>query len=185
VNREANLLPTLRQVPIFRDLTDAECTRLGEAVEFLEYKPGDVLLYEDGSDRHLWVVLSGVCEVVRFADAHDNGDQEPVVLATLEPHSQFGEMSFFRAAPHSASVRATTPVRLMRISRKDYDRLVEEGSAAAYKLACNAIESLADRLERMDEWVEELVRTSPKSSSTPPIGEWESFRQRLFTSWNI
>jgi CRP/FNR family transcriptional regulator, cyclic AMP receptor protein len=185
MNRDANLVPTLRQVPIFRELTDEECSRLCEAVEILDFKPNEVLLNEGDCGRHLWVLLAGVCQVVRFADANDNGHREPVVLATLEPHSQFGEMSFFRAAPHSASVRATTAVRLLRISRGDYDRLVEQGSAAAYKLTCNAVESLADRLERMDAWVEELLRSSPKAAAPPPIGEWESFRQRLFTSWNL
>lgn len=186
MNRDANLAGTLRQVPIFRELTDAECSRLCEVVEILEFKPGEILLHEGACGRHLWVLLSGSCQVVRFADASDDGHQEPVVLATLEPHSQFGEMSFFRAAPHSASVRATTAVRLLRISRADYDQLVEQGSAAAYKLACNAIESLSDRLERMDAWVEDLLRASPKATTEPPaIGEWESFRQRLFTSWNL
>jgi len=185
MNRDANLVPTLRQVPIFRELNDRECSQLCEAVEVLEFQSGDMLLKEGDCGRNLWVLLSGSCQVVRFANADDTGHQEPVVLATLEPHSQFGEMSFFRAAPHSASVRAMTAVRVLRISRRDYDRLVEQASPAAYKLALGAVESLADRLERMDEWVEELMRSSPKSTAAPPLGEWESFRQRLFTSWNL
>ena len=80
-----------------------------------------------------------------------------MVLAELEPYSLFGEMSFFSPAPHSANVVAKTPVKLLSIARSDYDDLIRDGVSAAYKLAYNVVESVADRLRRMDEWIAELA----------------------------
>ena len=66
-------------------------------------------------------------------------------------------MSFFSPAPHSASVRAVTPLRVLRIERSKYDDLVKEACPGAYKLACNVVACLADRLRRMDEWTARLL----------------------------
>jgi CRP-like cAMP-binding protein len=95
-------------------------------------------------------------------------------------------MSFFSPAPHSASVVAKTPVRLLSITRQDYDKLLAAGSLAAYKLAYNVVQSLAHRLRRMDDWVAELS-TSEKSNGKAEevVPEWHEFRKKLFESWNL
>lgn len=172
-----------KRIPLFEDLTDAECRQFRGVAQVMEFEPGEHVLRQGRSSRNLWVVLDGICEVVKEpAEGDGSPIQTPIVLAVLEPYHQFGEMSFFRPAPHSASVRAKTPVKLLRIERGDYERMIEQGSPAAYKLACKVVESLADRLQRMDEWVAKLTHQVPP---TPPIGEWENFRKKLFNSWNL
>ena len=89
------------------------------------------------------------------------------MLATLEPYNNFGEMSFFHPAPHSASVRAQTQVKLLYIERSKYDQLLTEEPACCSKLAMNTVASLADRLRRMDEWVDELLSKSAVSHACP------------------
>ena len=64
---------------------------------------------------------------------------------------------------------AKLPVKLLSISRPDYDDLIRDGVAAAYKLAYNVVEDVASRLRRMDEWIAELsnhngVCTRPTSN---------------------
>jgi CRP-like cAMP-binding protein len=112
---------------------------------------------------------------------------EQLALAVLEPYSIFGEMSFFHKAPHSASVRAQTSVELLCIARGDYDDLIREGAWGAYKLAFNAVASLAERLRRMDEWVAELAGEPARaiSSTEGRSSEWADFRDRMFARWNL
>jgi CRP/FNR family transcriptional regulator, cyclic AMP receptor protein len=129
--------------------------------------------------------LAGTCEVIKPLADDDDGEQ--LALAVLQPYSIFGEMSFFHKAPHSASVRAQTPVELLCIPRGDYDDLIQDGARGAYKLAFNAVASLAERLRRMDEWVAELSRHQPQAMPMPESrpSEWAHFRDRMFASWNL
>jgi CRP/FNR family transcriptional regulator, cyclic AMP receptor protein len=171
----------LEQIPFFRGLNEAECRQLGNIARVEKFAPGEMVLRQGQSSRNLWAVLEGKCEVVRHKE-HLGSPDESVVLAVLEPYSHFGEMSFFNPAPHSASVRAQTALKLLRIARSDYDELIKDGVAAAYKLTYNAVESLANRLRRMDEWIVECTNQNPVGERVP---EWSSFRDKLFSGWNL
>ena len=127
-----------------------------------------MIIRQGEKSRHLWVVAEGKCEVAKHVEIPVGADgkqvsAETVVLAVLEPFSQFGEMSFFHPAPHSADVRAASDVKLFCISYGDYKDLIDEGVWAAYKLAHNAVDSLAQRLRRMDDWIAELLAHKPAS----------------------
>ena len=171
----------LQKIPIFRNLNETECRQLADIATPQEFTPGEVILRQGKSSQNLWVVVEGKCEVVKYKDAAA-APRDALVLAVLEPYSHFGEMSFFHPAPHSASVRAQSAVKLLVIARADYDELIEEGVWAAYKLAYNVLEGLADRLRRMDQWVAELASHNPPDHKVP---EWSAFRDKLFTGWNL
>ncbi|HJT36573.1 MAG TPA: cyclic nucleotide-binding domain-containing protein [Pirellulales bacterium] len=191
---ETVALDLFKQIPIFRGLSPDECGRLADVVSLHEYNPGEIVIKQGEESQRLWVLLEGKCEVFHHmdgeaADPKTSGDRpkgvkpgEPIVLATLEPYSNFGEMSFFHPAPHSASVRAKTAVKLLAIERAKYDRLCERESSAACKLAMNTVASLADRLRRMDEWVDELVSRGQANQRVP---EWNRLRATLFDGWKL
>jgi CRP/FNR family cyclic AMP-dependent transcriptional regulator len=71
----------------------------GAPLETLE--PGSVLLPEGKMSGHLYVLKSGTVEVLR-------GDTQVAVVE--EPGAVFGEMSVLLNRPHTATVRALTPV---------------------------------------------------------------------------
>jgi CRP/FNR family cyclic AMP-dependent transcriptional regulator len=173
-------LETLRQIPLFHCLSDEECRQVAQVARVEEFASGADVLRQGGTCRNLWIVLEGECDVVK--QLGDGRGTREVVLATLRPSENFGEMSFFQPAPHSAAVRARGPVKLLRLTREDYDRLIANGSGAAYKLAYNTVQSLADRLRRMDDWVATLL--SDNAAKKPP-GEWLSFREQLLKEWNL
>ena len=177
-------MDSLRKIPLFRNLNDTECRQIAEIASSVEFPPGDYLVRHGETCQNLWILLEGTCEVYKPLDSKPN---EGLVLAVLEPHSIFGEMSFFHKAPHSASVRAKTAVKLLRIRRADYDDLVGDEALGAYKLAFNAVASMAERLRRMDDWIAELTKTQPKPIPGPEAraSEWDNFRDKMFTSWNL
>lgn len=172
----------LRQIPVFRNFNESECHQLAEIAQEVLFAPGEKVIEQGKSSQNLWIVLEGKCEVTK--DTPHNG---PMVLAELEPHHLFGEMSFFSPAPHSASVVAKTSLKLLRVARGDYDDLICDGVSAAYKLAYNIVEGVASRLRRMDDWIAELagehgIHDPPKAEKLP---EWRQFRNKLFNGWNL
>jgi CRP-like cAMP-binding protein len=161
-------------------MSDEECQELAKVARLEEFPSGAEVLRQGAACQNLWVMLEGECEVVKeFGDA---GGKREVVLATLRPFENFGEMSFFQSAPHSAAVRASGPVKLLRLRREDYDRLADHGNGAAYKLAYNTVHSLADRLRRMDDWVAALLAENTRKKAS---GEWSQFREQLLKEWKL
>lgn len=167
----------LADVPLFEGLSPDERAQILDLAEPVALDAGEVIVHQGRQSQRLWLLVEGTCEVCLRSPGG-----EPVVLATLEPHATFGEMSFFHAAPHSASVRAKSAVRLLRIERERYEALRTAGSLAAYKLALNTVGQLAERLRRMDEWVARLVETK---NGKAPAAEWDAFRARMFDSWKL
>jgi len=178
---EPSTLDVFREIPLFDSLTDKELRQLAGITATAEFKPEDYVLRQGQTSQDLWIVLAGSCEVI---DEHLHGEKNggPIVLAVLEPYDSFGEMSFFQPAPHSASVRARTPLRVLRIERSRYDALIKDCCPGAYKLACNVVACLADRLRRMDEWTARLLAEDSLERRVP---EWNDFRQKLFRGWNL
>lgn len=173
---------TLAQIPMFRGLDPIECRQLARLARPEMFAVGDYVLREGQTSQHLLIVMAGKCEVVREWRTSDGGDPRSIQLTVLEPHANFGEMSFFHPAPHSASVRALTALELLSIDRADYDQLVQSGSPAACKMAYNAVQSLADRIRQMDQWVIDQAR---RESAGRRVEEWEAFRAKMFTGWNL
>ena len=173
----------LAEIPLFEQFKEEEIGQLAEIVEPLDFQPGEIVLHQGRCSQNLWIVLEGVCEVVTQPDSQDS----TIVLAELKRNNHFGEMSFFHAAPHSASVRAKTALRLLRIEKSRYDTLINGNCSAAYKLAYNTVDSLADRLRRMDEWVTELLMAedSVSASGSADLTEWSLLRENVFGNWSL
>ncbi len=172
----------LSQIPIFRGLDESECRALAAIAEAEVYHPREYVLHEGQTSQFLWIVMAGSCEVLRQWRAGDGSEQRTLQLAVLEPHSNFGEMSFFHPAPHSASVRAITPLELLSISRARFDELVCQGSPATCKLAHNAVSSLAERIRQLDDWI---INRTRRDASGRKVEEWEDFRAKMFGGWNL
>ncbi|MBI3837194.1 MAG: cyclic nucleotide-binding domain-containing protein [Planctomycetia bacterium] len=173
-------IKTLQQIPAFRNFNETECRQLVDIAQEKAFAPGEKVVEQGKSSQNLWILLEGQCEVVK--ESQRDG---AVVLATLEAFNLFGEMSFFSPAPHSANVLAKTPVKLLCISRTDYDDMIHEGVGAAYKLAYNVVENVANRLRRMDEWVAALTAGGEHFNPAEKLPEWRRFRDKLFDGWNL
>ncbi len=163
---------SLAELPIFRGMDADQRHEALSMAQHVEVGPGEKLITQGKLVQNLWFILSGRCEVRRRTSAG-----RELKLAELGPRTQFGEMSFFHASPHSADVIALSDMELLRLSREDYDRLCESGNPVAFKLALNSLEQLAERLRRTDQWITDLVT---QEGAHPTVSEWTSFRELIF-----
>lgn len=166
-------LDELRPIPLLRNFSEADYRELARIARTVRFAAGERILAQGRTSQNLWILLEGSCRVSMAGE-----DGQEVELAELAAHQSFGEMSFFHAAPHSANVEARTSVRLLQIARSDFDQLTESNCSAAYKLAANTVESLADRIRRMDEWVGRLLADGGRRGNR--VDEWKRFRTALF-----
>ena len=104
----------LANLTIFRGLEKQEREQLLSIAHEHEVSVGDYIITQGKMKRNLWFMLSGRCQVTRRTES---GCQ--LKLAELGPTVQFGEMSFFHAAPHSADVIALSDMELLRLDRDE------------------------------------------------------------------
>jgi CRP-like cAMP-binding protein len=113
-------------------------------------------IYEIGQiERALYILLEGTAEV-DIASPRSGQRQ----LAQLSAGSVFGESSFFHAAPHTATVRALTDARLLRLPRERFDEQLQNNSVAALRVAANSAKILAARLQQADRFIAGLLEES-------------------------
>lgn len=178
-------LDTLRKIPLLTGLNESEFRQIADVIRLRDFESGEYVIRQGDQSRDLWIVMEGQCEVVRRlkpGEQNNNHPAESLVLAVLEPFHHFGEMSFFHPAPHSADVRASGPLKLIQITHADYADMIQEGIWAAFKLAYNVVQQLAERLRRMDEWVAELANNPQAAANVP---EFSRFRNKLFDGWTV
>jgi CRP/FNR family transcriptional regulator, cyclic AMP receptor protein len=142
------------RVELFDNLTSSDLLALLAASGELTVAAGQTI-YEAGQvERALYVLLSGSVEVdVTPPRAADR------MVAELGPGSVFGESSFFHSGPHSATVKALSDSRLVRINREAFDALLQSNNLAALRVAANAAKILAARLRQADEFIVELLES--------------------------
>lgn len=149
----------ISQIPLFASLPPDEIRYLAETLEVLEIPTGTVFLHEDGRDDRFYILMEGQAEVFKTMKNRENADvskpvDEPVLLSgnerflsVLEQGSMIGEMSLFsQDRRHTASVRALSPLRLLEMTRSEFDALLHRQPAMTYGL----VRLLSRRLERSE-----------------------------------
>jgi len=142
----------MQKIELFNNLTTDNLGTLLPACDEVNATAGQAIFEAGQQERALYIILEGSAEV----------DLEPPragerVVAELVTGSVFGESSFFHASPHSATVKARTNVRLLRLNREPFDKLLQSGNIAALRIAANAASNMAMRLQAADRFIVELL----------------------------
>jgi hypothetical protein len=83
-----------------------------------EFAQGDTIFRQGDAGRHVYVIKTGNVEVVHMKPG---GMHE--VLKVLGPGDHFGEMALLGKAPRNATIRATSPVRVFKMSSGNFAAL--------------------------------------------------------------
>jgi CRP/FNR family transcriptional regulator, cyclic AMP receptor protein len=124
----------LRQVPIFSGCTRAELVEVALSADEREASEGHVLTEEGRPGREFFVLVEGSASVRRAGRK----------IAELGPGDWFGEIAILTYKPRTATVTATSPVRLLVISDRAFRRVVE----TTPRIALKVLASVAQRLEQ-------------------------------------
>jgi CRP-like cAMP-binding protein/predicted acylesterase/phospholipase RssA len=112
------MVPFLGSLRVFRDLPSAELNLLADGLTSVDLAAGEVLFRQGDPGDSLYVVRSGALQVVV---ALPTGQEHE--LARLESGDLVGEMALVHRQPRAATVRATAPSTVLRISAASLERL--------------------------------------------------------------
>jgi small-conductance mechanosensitive channel/CRP-like cAMP-binding protein len=110
---------TLKQVELFRTLTDEERESLAARLRVAPFAPGEVLTRQGAEAHWLYILTRGEAEV---RVALDGNLSERV--ATLHEGDFFGEMGMMTGEPRSATVLALSEVECYRVDREAFQDIL-------------------------------------------------------------
>ncbi len=126
----------LREIELFKTLTDAQLKLLAFTCEVLQYNTEEYLCHKDEEPDAVYVVLSGNVQV------RDETGGKLVVLDDKSVGGLIGEMAVLRGEPRSASVRAIANVEVLKIPNDRFMELITSNE----KLARYVMKVLADKV---------------------------------------
>ena len=129
-------LDHLTSVSLFSACSQSELTAVARASDEVDLPEGRVLCEQGDIGREAFVILEGTAEVRR------NG----MKVATLTSGACFGELALLDNGPRTATVVATTDLKVLVIGAREFAALVSEVAPIALKL----LKSLATRIRDMD-----------------------------------
>lgn len=140
-------LKTLRRLPLFNDLSDAELALVTEGVSRLHFDPGGVIFQEGDLCRELLVVEEGEVKLVKSAP---DGRQQ--LLGIERKGSSLAEVAVFDGGRYPATAQAASFAVLLRLSADSFRKICVSNPEMALKV----FRVLAGRLRQLVRLVEEL-----------------------------
>ncbi|MEZ4309636.1 MAG: Stp1/IreP family PP2C-type Ser/Thr phosphatase [Polyangiaceae bacterium] len=166
----------LLKMPLFSRLNERELLRIMQVAEVRAYAPGEEVVREGDRGDELFIVLSGLVQIVR-------GD---TVLTEVGQGEHFGEMALIRAMPRSATVIAVDMSELIALHRADFFEILRKEHELAVKLLWQFLGVLADRLDQTsrdlsnaktellaEDITEEIFPDAEDDDDLPPPGDGE------------
>jgi CRP/FNR family transcriptional regulator, cyclic AMP receptor protein len=128
----------LKRAPLFEGLSRKELVLLARVTEDLEVPAGKVLCREGQTGQEFFVIVEGKTDVT------SKGEH----VATRGDGDFVGEIALLEDTKRTATVTATTPLRLFVLTRRDFRQLVNENRSVERKvmqaLARRVVELSAD-----------------------------------------
>jgi CRP/FNR family transcriptional regulator, cyclic AMP receptor protein len=114
----------LSQVPLFAGCSKKELRSIATLADEIDLRQGKVLTRQGAPGREFFVLLEGTVEIVR----------DGKLIDTLGEGDFFGELALISNIPRTATVTATSPIRVLVVFARDFRRLLQEDASIAMKV---------------------------------------------------
>lgn len=122
----------IKRVPLFSKLSKKGLAEVAHIADELDLPQGKVMAVEGDRGREFFVLLEGEADVTK-------GDRS---INTMKVGDFFGEIALVTKMPRTATVTATTPVRVLVITERDFGALIKHSDEVGRSVA----EALAERI---------------------------------------
>jgi CRP-like cAMP-binding protein len=133
------VLEAIAKVPLFANLREEWLTQVSQAAQVLVFEPGRVIIRQGDRGRSLYIILDGKVKVFTY----DNQGKE-IPLNYLSDNQFFGEISFLKGMPRSATVQAIEETLACKLSNEAMRQIVQKSPAVKGMLEENYLERLKD-----------------------------------------
>jgi CRP/FNR family transcriptional regulator, cyclic AMP receptor protein len=122
----------LKSVPLFAGCSKQELQKLAMIADEIDLRDGSALTREGEPGREFFVLIEGTVDVIQGGER----------IAELGAGDWFGEIALLTSAPRTATVTATSPVRVLVVTDRAFRQVVETTPSIAVKM----LERVGERL---------------------------------------
>jgi CRP-like cAMP-binding protein len=122
----------LKRVPLFAHCSRRELAAISGIADEIDLKDGHELTRQGGVGREFFVLVEGTADVRR------DGRK----VNTLEAGDFFGEIALVHRTPRTATVKATSPIRALVVTERNFRTLLERSPEIQRKV----LQALAERV---------------------------------------
>jgi CRP-like cAMP-binding protein len=134
----------LQRVPLFSGFNGDELRRVAELSRIVEAPAGTVITQIGDAGDKFFIIIDGMAAV-----------RTPVGSGSqLQPGDCFGEMSLVDGEPRSATIVATTDLRMLVVDRSHFWRLLDETP----ELMRRILTMLSRRVRRLEQTVRAILQ---------------------------
>ena len=131
--RKNGKIELLKSVPLFAGCSKKELAEIAVITDEIALGDGTTLIKEGSRGSEFFILLDGTVKVTR------NGRK----LAELGSGSHFGEIALVSDVPRTATVQASTPVRVLVITGRAFRGLMQRVPG----IAVHVLSTLAERVK--------------------------------------
>jgi CRP-like cAMP-binding protein len=127
------------------DATDDQWTAIRSHCELRHVHKGEDVIHQGAVDRALYILIDGRLEVL-ISDGRRGSRR----ISVIEPGMVIGEVSFFDAQPRSATVRALSDSKVLRLGFDRFEVLAAKDPILGRTILCDLGRVLATRLRTVE-----------------------------------
>ena len=165
----------LRKIPFFQKLKDNVMEKISGLVLEEKVSAGEVLFEQGDPGDSMYIVLSGEGTVLKTIE--DEGKKRQKSLGFVEKDVLFGEMAFFDEQPRSATIKANTDMKLLKLKKDDLEQFFMEDSQSASIVFYEVIKVISGKLR---DSARELVTVYETGKAIALSNSEEEFLARAF-----
>jgi CRP-like cAMP-binding protein len=146
---------TLRDHPLFADLSDAELAVVAAVADEKRLPEGTTVFLENMPGESMFIVKMGRIRISKKVDGQERA------LLLLGPNDVFGEMALFDGGPRGTTAKVTEPSEVLIIKRSDVMALAEREPRAVLKLVLAVGRAFVGRLREQGEAFRDVLKSTP------------------------
>jgi CRP/FNR family cyclic AMP-dependent transcriptional regulator len=106
----------LRGIPLFAQCSKRDLGAVSSIADEIDLKEGKELTRQGRTGREFFVLVEGTADVIK-------NDRK---VNSLKAGDFFGEIALVHQAPRTATVKASSPVRALVVTERNFRRLLDE-----------------------------------------------------------
>lgn len=148
---EDDVLRTLKQVPLFGNMTDSELREFEKLIHRRHFKAGETIFWEGEPGVGMYIIQNGEVSISKYFP-----QEERKVLAVLQNGEFFGELALLDESPRSATALAKDATKILGLFRPDLFSLLERKPRLGNKFLFQLALIIGERLKHNNSEMQKL-----------------------------
>lgn len=135
----------LSNIPIFRGMSGEAVNSILDIMKLTEFETDTMVIQQGTEGDTMYIIKSGSVKVVRLEES----SQEALQLAILQDGEYFGELSLIDSMPRSANVITVEKSEILKLSKTDFDKLLNAQPEIASLFYRNCLQETTSRFRNI------------------------------------